>query len=71
MKSEFLFALSDVVHVKLSGETGQVRGRAEYTDCGNQYQVDLVDAHGAYKQVWLAEDLLAEGHPTVTVRVVA
>lgn len=57
---EFEFELGSEVKIRRSGEGGQVIGRAQYLDGGNQYQVAMTDVHGAYKECWIAQGQLEQ-----------
>lgn len=57
-KQKFKFNLGDMVSLKSSGETGIVRGRAEWSTCCNQYSVHGVGATKEHFDKWFDEDLL-------------
>ena len=55
----FKFNLGDKVAVEVSGETGEVLGRAEYTTAANNYFVRYKSADGRAVETWWQEDALA------------
>lgn len=55
----FKFNLGDKVAVEVSGETGEVLGRAEYTTGANNYFVRYKSADGRAVETWWQEDALA------------
>lgn len=53
------FNLGDKVKISISGEVGEVIGRAEYlTNYDPQYQVRYVSASGCAIEAWWAEQTL-------------
>ena len=54
----FKFNLGDKVTVTVSGETGEVLGRAEYTTAANNYYVRYCAADGHAVEQWWQEDAL-------------
>jgi hypothetical protein len=54
----FKFNLGDKVAVEVSGETGEVLGRAEYTTAANNYFVRYKSADGRAVETWWQEDAL-------------
>lgn len=54
----FNFNLKQKVKIKCSGEEGEVIGRAEYSNCGDQYQVRYKTADGRAEEKWWSEDAL-------------
>jgi hypothetical protein len=56
MSKEFAFELGAFVMLKLSGEKGEVIGRAEYATAQNAYYVRYLDAHGCQREDWQGED---------------
>jgi hypothetical protein len=59
--SEFRFQLMDLVKFVAAGETGRVKGRAEFMTGRREYQVQICgrDENGfPRKKVWLGENLL-------------
>lgn len=56
--SEFAFQLNQSVRLTLSGETGKVVGRAQYTNCQNTYRVRYKSADGRQVEVWHDEDAM-------------
>lgn len=57
-KTKFDFKLKDDVKLILSGEKGQVTGRAQYTDSNPMYRVRYVAADGRQVCDWLSEDAI-------------
>jgi hypothetical protein len=57
MKS-FKFSLGENVVVEVSGEIGEVIGRAEYTNSTNNYFVRYRSADGRAVEAWWQEDAL-------------
>ena len=58
MGSVFKFGLGDLVMLAMSGEKGEVRGRAEYTDWDSSYYVRYVSGHGCQVEDWISESAL-------------
>lgn len=58
MGPKFKFELEAQVKLKLSGEKGYVIGRAESTECVNQYHTRYVTGDGRQTESWIAEDAL-------------
>lgn len=54
----FAFEMKQVVKIKVSGEKGQVEGRAEYSEGPQQYLVSYVDGKGCAVEQWWTEDRL-------------
>lgn len=54
----FKFNLGDKVAVEVSGETGEVLGRAEYSTAANNYFVRYKSADGRAVENWWQEDAL-------------
>ncbi len=54
----FKFNLGDRVAVEVSGETGEVLGRAEYTTAANNYFVRYKSTDGRAVETWWQEDAL-------------
>lgn len=55
---KFKFEMGQKVKLAMSSETGEVIGRAEYANHGNQYTVRYVAADGRQCQVWFDEDAI-------------
>ena len=58
MDRTFQFALGSKVAVTCSGETGEVMGRAEYSNSTNSYLVRYQSADGRAVEAWWQEDAL-------------
>ena len=58
MRKEFKFALDGKVKLRLSGEAGEIVGRAEFSDQDNMYQVVYLDGNGCQKRDWIMENEL-------------
>lgn len=54
----FVFELGQKVKISISGETGEVIGRAEYIDCNPQIYVRYVSADGRAVEIWWVQDAL-------------
>lgn len=54
----FRHALNDLVKLTMSGEKGQVIGRAEYTAAENAYLVRYVTADGRQVEQWLGQSAI-------------
>lgn len=54
----FKFNVGDKVKIEVSGETGHVRGRAEYVASENSYFVLYQTADGRAVEVWWPESTL-------------
>jgi len=54
----FKFNLGEKVTVEVSGETGEVLGRAEYTTAANNYLIRYRCADGRAVEAWWQEDAL-------------
>lgn len=54
----FKFELGAKVSVTVSGETGEVIGRAEYTTAANNYYVRYRSADGRAVEAWWQEEAL-------------
>ena len=58
--ADFEFGLNQVVRIKESGETGTVKGRAEYTTSESSYFITFKAADGrAVRDWWPASELEA------------
>jgi uncharacterized membrane protein len=55
---KFNFALGQKVTISISGEQGEVHGRAEYTNLDNCYFVRYKAADGRAAEGWWQEDAL-------------
>ncbi|KNC93755.1 hypothetical protein [Trabulsiella odontotermitis] len=55
----FKHELSQAIQVTVSGETGHVKGRAEYTTMNNQYYIHYLAADGRGADGWFGEDELS------------
>jgi hypothetical protein len=55
----FKFALDQQVQIKVSGEIGQIIGRAEYTTGENSYYLRYQSADGRAVEAWWTESALA------------
>jgi hypothetical protein len=70
----FKFGLSQFVAISISGEMGHIKGRAEYADHANGYQVHYKAADGRAEEKWFDEDELSaveddvEGGPVFVVK---
>lgn len=53
------FGLNDEVKITMTGETGTVRGRAEWSTGNKSYFVAYKSASGDFREVWLDEDLVS------------
>jgi hypothetical protein len=60
MDKEFKFKLNAQVSITVSGETGTVLGRAEYTSAEDNYYVRYKGADGQAKQDWWPESALQD-----------
>jgi hypothetical protein len=60
MNNTFKFALGQTVTIAVSGETGEVLGRAEYTTAANNYFVRYKTADGRATECWWQENALTE-----------
>jgi hypothetical protein len=58
-KQTFDFELGEKVKLALSGETGQIIGRAHYTNSDPSYLVRYVAADGRQIETWQVEDAIA------------
>lgn len=58
MDKKFAFELNQKVQIAASGEHGEVTGRAEYTNCQNNYYVRYKAADGRATECWWTEDAL-------------
>lgn len=56
--AEFKFNLGQEVVIQVSGERGQVIGRAEYLNSENQYWVRYKRADGTATEAWWHESAL-------------
>lgn len=52
MEAIFKFNLGDTVQLALSDEVGQVIGRAEYSESGQQYYVRYLAGDGRQVDAW-------------------
>lgn len=63
----FKFELNQLVDISVSEEFGEVRGRAQHADGGNQYLIHYKAATGCANTLWFDEDMLtateSEGFP--------
>jgi len=59
MPEKFKFALDQQVAITVSGETGKVQGRAEYTYSENTYYVHYKSADGRAVTAWWPESDIA------------
>ncbi|QWA09803.1 hypothetical protein GTU79_21200 [Sodalis ligni] len=70
----FTFGLNQFVEISISGEMGHVKGRAEYADHANGYQVHYKAADGRAEEKWFDEDELTavedddDGGPVFVVK---
>lgn len=55
MEQAFLFSLGQRVEIKASGESGYVKGRAQYTDDANGYLILYKAADGRAVTAWWQE----------------
>lgn len=58
--SPFKFELDQQAQIKVSGEIGQIIGRAEYTTGENSYYLRYQSADGRAVEAWWAESALAD-----------
>ena len=58
MVKAFKFELGQQVEIKVSGESGEVIGRAEYADSENSYFLRYKDAQGMAREAWWPEGAL-------------
>jgi hypothetical protein len=69
----FKFELNQLVEISISGETGHIKGRAEYSNQGILYQIHYKTVDGRAEEKWFDEqDLSAiedDAHPGCTVYV--
>jgi len=56
--NQFLYALGQGVRIAVSGEQGEVVGRAEYTTAENNYFVRYRSADGRAVEQWWPESAL-------------
>ena len=54
----FEFDLGEKVRIEVSGETGEVRGRAEYSTSANNYLLRYCTNNGQAVENWWQEDAL-------------
>jgi hypothetical protein len=59
MQKPFRFDLGDTATIKVSGEQGEVIGRAQYTDLPNYYQLRYKNAAGVASEQWWEDSTLA------------
>ena len=59
MDKTFKFALGQRVVINVSGEEGEVIGRAEYQEGDNSYFVRFKDATGHAREAWWTERALS------------
>lgn len=57
--SEFKFSLGQQARITVSGETGEVTGRSEYTTLENTYYLRYKSADGRAVQAWWDESSLS------------
>jgi hypothetical protein len=62
-QGNFKFELTSPVMVQVSGEAGEVIGRAQYTAMENQYWVRYKAADGRAVEAWWAESALVSSSP--------
>lgn len=55
MGRKFMYDLSQLVKITASGETGYIKGRAEYTDDANGYLILYRAADGRAVTAWWQE----------------
>lgn len=55
---KFKFDLGQQVMISVSGETGVVIGRAEFSESDNSYWVRYKDAQGMAREAWWSEGAL-------------
>lgn len=60
MSKKFKYPLGIAVKATISGETGRIKGRAEYTNTENQYYVHLLAADGRAIDRWFDENELTQ-----------
>lgn len=53
--NNFKFSITGTVKIKVSGQEGEVVGRAEYRDENNSYYVLYVDSSGDAQRGWFCE----------------
>lgn len=58
MDKKFKFELTSQVQIAASGETGTIRGRAEYTNSEDNYLVLYKAADGRATEAWWPESTL-------------
>jgi hypothetical protein len=56
---KFKHELGQAIQVTISGEKGNVKARAEYTDMSNQYYIHYLAADGRGVNGWFSEDELS------------
>ncbi len=56
----FKYELGQSVKVSISGETGVIKGRAEYTNCIDGYFVHYLAADGRAQDRWFNEDEITQ-----------
>lgn len=65
MDSNFTFQLRDQVRITVSGETGEVTGRAQYVNSGNSYRIRYSEAGtGRAVEQWWEGDALQSVAPS-------
>lgn len=57
-KNDFEFDMGDTVHIKVSGEQGQVIGRADYKHDQNYFQIRYRTSNGTATTRWWGADAL-------------
>ena len=62
----FKFGLGAKVALSLSGEQGEVKGRAEYEKSQNSYFVRYVNGEGGQGEEWVSEDALVDAPATAS-----
>lgn len=60
---DFNFKLGDSVQIGVSGETGEVIARAEYTNSDPQYLVRYKNGQGCVIESWWMQDALFPAAP--------
>lgn len=57
-KAEFKFALGDKVRIVVSDESGEIIGRAEYTNSADSYLIRYLSGDGRAIELWWQEDAI-------------
>lgn len=58
VKSKFNFKLKEKVKFAMSGEAGEVIGRAQFTYANPEYRVRYLSSDGRQQEDWIPEDAL-------------